>query len=226
VFLTITGWAAQADIVMISWGHGALVVDGEGSAHMRYGGETLGSPFAETAFAQYRQLSAAGDFTAVFDEIALDASLHATQSLMQTVQIPADGELFSSVWSSFWFSATTDVEVAFAGVMSFHLGDDEAGGDVSFAIRNSNQDLIHQRAVGCPFGGQTGTVTLHDTILLDGGSSYFAEVSTALGARVRRYPRPESTAVSDIAISITSVPEPASGLLLCCGLLLASRRRP
>jgi hypothetical protein len=192
---------------------------------MRYGGETLGSPFAETAFAQYRQLSAVGDFSVVFDEIALDASLHASQSLMQTVQLLADGELFSSVGSTFWFSTTTGVEVTFAGVMSFHLGDDEAGADVSFAIRDSNQDLIHQRAVGCPFGEQTGTVTLYDTILLDGGSSYFAEVSTSLGARVHRYPRPESTAVSDIAISITSVPEPASGLLLCCGLLVASRRR-
>ena len=70
-----------------------------------------------------------------------------------------------------------------------------------------------------------GTQELTDALLLPGGASYVLELASDLTVAAHRSVPPVSTGSSDITLTVTAIPEPASLLLLAFGSWLTCSRR-
>ncbi len=222
-FASLLDSTAFAGMVLLAGSHRAFVRDTDGADSDRLNDITPGVPFDGTASANHRMLSADGVFSTFFDANLLSSSYESTHSVLQTSQ-ESRTELFSEVGSTFWFTTDMDVEVSVHGSMSFNLGVADSSTAIVLDIFDGNQDRIYQSVQGSPIGTGAGMLLFDDSFLLDGGGTYFVEVHSELRDLAHRNPGPLSTASSEIAVVIATVPEPTSLALLCLGALLARLR--
>lgn len=215
--------AAYAGIVPLGAAHWAVVWDIDGTDRESLGQTTQGVQFEGTVSASHRMLGAEGVFSTLVDTNLLTSNVESVHSVLQTIQ-KSRTELFSEVGSTFAFTTDLDVEVSVHGSMSFDFGVADSEGAIILDIFNGNQDRIYRSVSGSPIGTGAGMFLFDDSILLDGGGMYFVEVRSNLIAFAHRNPESVSTASSEIAVVISTVPEPTSLALLCAGALLARRR--
>ena len=223
-FASLPDSAAFAGMVVLSGSHGAVVWDFDGRDSEGLGHATPGVPFEGTASANYRMLAAEGVFSTFFDTDLLASSFESIHSVLQTTQEPP-GELFSGTRTTIWFTTDMDVEVSVQGSMAFDLGVADSETAMVLEIFDGNQDRIYQNTLGSSIGTDAGMFVFGDSILLEGGTAYFVTVSSNLTAFPHRNPGPPSTAFGDMTLVISTVPEPTSILLLCCGVLLTRLHR-
>jgi len=223
-FASLPDSAAQAGMVLLSGSHWAVVRDTDGTESDGFNDITPGVPFARTASANHRMLSADGSFRTLFDTNLLTSNFESALSVLQTTQESPD-ELFSATGTTFWFTTDMDVEVSVRGSMTFDLSVADSETAMVLDIFDGNQDRIYQNILGSSIGMDDGMFLFGDSIVLDGGGTYFVEVYSNLSAFAHRNPATLSTASGEIAVVIATVPEPTSLALLCCGVLLARIRR-
>lgn len=215
--------AALAGMVLLSGSHWAVVRDTDGMESDGFNDITPGVPFEGTASADYRMLGAYAVFNTFFDTNLLTSRFESIHSLQQTTQESPD-ELFSESGTTFWLSTDMDIEVSVQGSMTFDLGVADSETAVVLEILDGNQDTVYRSVLGSFIGTGAGMFLVDDSIVLDGGGMYFVHVHSDLLAFAHRNPGPLSTASSEIAVVIATVPEPTSLALLCCGALLARKR--
>lgn len=211
---------AFGGMVPLLGSHWVVVWDTDGGDSDGLSDITLGVPLERTASANHRMLAADGVFSTLFDTSLLTSNFQSTHSVLQTMQeLPS--ELFSETGSTFWFTTDMDVEVSVHGRMSFDLAADDSETGMVLEVFDGNQDSIYRNLLGSFVGAGSDMFLFDDSIVLDGGGTYFVVVSSALVGFAHRQPNPLLTASGEIALRIATVPEPASFVLLCCGALLA-----
>ncbi len=222
-FASLPDSTAFAGMVLLAGSHRAIVWDTDEVDSDLRSDITQGVPFEGTASANHRMLTADIVFSTFFDANLLSSSFESIHSVLQTKQEPPD-ELFSATGNTFWFTTDMDVEVSVHGSMSFNLGAADSSTAIVLEIFDGNQDRIYRSVQGSPIGTGAGMFLFDDSFLLDGGGTYFVEVHSELRDLAHRNPGPLSTASSEIAVVIATVPEPTSLALLCLGTLLARLR--
>ena len=109
-------------------------------------------------------------------------------------------------------------------VRSYAVGFSVSASRRSSSSRKARLRSDHRSVQGSPIGTGAGLFLFDDSILLEGGGMYFVEVHTNLIALAHLNSGSVSTASGEIAVVVSTVPEPTSLALLFCGVLLARLR--
>ena len=224
VFSLLPGTPAPADLVLMTWSHEVRAADTDAQDAERFSSISDVLPFTGTGLARLREIRTDGTFTTSFHGHQLTSLQQADHSLLQTTQTVGD-ELWSHAVSAFWLTSDMDLQVAVAGSLTFDLFGEDSAASISLEVLDGNQDPFYSTSVARSFPASPGTVELTDSLVPPTGTSYFVQVMSTLAVPAHRFAPPQSTASSDITLTVTAIPEPASLLLLAGGALLACSRR-
>jgi hypothetical protein len=207
-FLMALPWShtANADLGLWAWGHHALA--GEEDV---YDSHSIGMPitpgsYMQDTFARVNDTSVSAMVAASLAEDEIEMRI-VSDHIAWPLTPGLDGEAIARISSGVSLAPDQDTVVTALATASCDLPVDESYFNLSFLVRNHNQDLIHQAdsSVGVP---GVDPLILDDQFTLLAGSIYYVDIFASLTTEDEPLPISCVTANSTFNLTIAHVPEP------------------
>jgi len=174
-------------------------------------------PNRDTPSVLLRGLRSQGTFDTSLDPSLVTSHFVAELSAIQTTENQLDAVVGSGFSEVFWFKSDTPLEVVISGTSNLVLSGLNTWGGLGFKLTDRPGHTIYAQLDSLANGQTNETVSIEETILLEGGIEYFLLISSVVFNRVQEFPGSASTAASEISLTIRVVPETSTILLLLLG---------
>ncbi len=214
------GWAGMN---LLGWVHrGGLVEEGTGYLTETFSyDETPVSPFQGSFSRQIGDTSLDVAYNFVFDDNNGVLEFETAHSLKHT-----EGQCCSVAFGGFTIQPTLDIEVAITGTMTYDIPTHEGmGADIGLEIEQIVGGTFSFHASEAHEGEGAGIFALDESVVVPAGEMYSIGYHFEMGSNPSCEEGMIGTATSDVTITIISVPEPASILLLSFGASVVVARR-
>lgn len=170
-------------------------------------------PINDTPTISLRGLHSMGTFDTTLDPTLVTSHFAAEHSVLQTSENQLDAVVGAGFSEVFWFQSDMPLEVTVSGTSNLILSGSNTWGGLGFKLTDRPGHTIYAQVESLAYGQTNATISLNETILLEGGIEYFILMSSVVFNRVQEMPGSASTAESEMNLTIRVVPEP--GTLLC-----------
>lgn len=170
-------------------------------------------PTNDTPTISLRGLHSIGTFNTALDPTLVTSHFTAKHSVLQTSENQLNAVVGAGFGEVYWFQSDMPLEVTVSGTSSLILSGSNTWGGLGFKLTDRPGHTIYAQVESLVYGQTNETISLNETIFLEGGIEYFILMSSVVFNRVQEIPGAASSAESEMNLTIRVVPEP--GTLLC-----------